>query len=80
MNQLLLRINFWESKQLEYWLTDNYSDCTIRCMYDDSFMPPEQEDLYAIEGTIVPELECLIKLKYGDKVKSGVRFGNIENI
>ena len=73
MSQILIDLNFWESKQLEYWLKDNYPDCQIRSLYD-KFTPPEEEDHYAIEGTIIPELEYILKLKYGEKIKGNVRF------
>jgi hypothetical protein len=43
-------------------------------------MPPDKEDLYAIEGNICTELECLIKLKYGNKIRKETKLGNIENI
>lgn len=79
MPQLLINLNFWESKQLEYWLTDNYKDCRIRSMYD-NFTAPEDEDLYAVEGEVTKELEYLLRLKYGNKIKGGLRFGNTENI
>lgn len=75
MSQLLVNLNFWESKQLEYWLTDNYPEVKIRSLYD-KFTAPEEPDLYAVEGPIVKELEYLLRLKYGDKIKGGIRFGN----
>lgn len=74
MSQLLVNLNFWESKQLEYWLTDNYPDCTIRSLYD-NFTAPEQDEVYAIEGALDDNMVCYLKLKYGEKIKSGVRFG-----
>ncbi len=73
MSQLLINLNFWESKQLEYWLTDNFPSCTVRSLYD-KWTGPEEEDRYAIEGNITQELECLLKLKYGDKIIGTVRF------
>lgn len=68
MTQLLINLNFWEYKQLEYWLKDNYSNATIRNIYD-KFMPPEEEELYAIEGKLDKELAYMLKLKYGEKIK-----------
>jgi hypothetical protein len=76
MSQILLTLNFWESKQLEYWLTDNYPDVKIRVLYD-TWSPPESEEWYALEGPIDTEFECLLRLKYGDKIRSGIRFGNV---
>jgi hypothetical protein len=78
MQQILLYLNFWESKQLEYWLTDNYPDCKLRSLYD-KFTEPEAPDMYALEGNINEELGCLLKLKYGDKVRGGIRFGHTQN-
>lgn len=66
--QILVYLNFWESKQLEYWLKDNYPDLSIRSLYD-KFSTPEESDWYAIEGNIDVDTECLIRLKYGDKIK-----------
>jgi hypothetical protein len=76
-SQQLIYLNFWEYKQLEYWLKDNFPECTIRSLYD-KFTDPEEEDWYAIEGDISLDMECLLKLKYGDKLKSsnaGLRHG-----
>jgi asparagine synthetase A len=75
--QQLIFLNFWESKQLEYWLNDNYPDCRIRSLYD-NWSSPEEEEWYAIEGNIDVDLECLLKLKYGNKLKvsnAGIRYG-----
>ena len=75
--QQLISLNFWESKQLEYWLADNFSDCRIRCLYD-HWSDPEQEEWYAIEGNITLDMELLLKLKYGNKLKgsnAGIRHG-----
>lgn len=66
-NQMLVTLNFWEAKQLEYWLKDNYSELSLRPLYD-KYTPPEEEDWYAIEGDISVDVECLIKLKYGNKI------------
>lgn len=74
MSQLILVLNFWESKQLEYWLTDNYPDCKIRSLYD-KYTEPEEEDWYALEGNIKEDLACYLKLKYGEKVRGGIRGG-----
>jgi hypothetical protein len=68
ISQILVFLNFWQYKQLEYWLTDHYSDCTIRELYD-HWSKPEDKDWYAIEGAVTAELEMLIKLRYGDDVK-----------
>lgn len=78
MIQLLASLNFWESKQLEYWLTDNYSDCKIRCLYD-TWSEPEKEELYVIEGHVTKELEYLLKLKYGSKIKGGAKVEHIQS-
>lgn len=65
----LISLNFWESKQLEYWLADNFPDCRVRSLYD-TWSNPDQEDWYVIEGNIDVDLECLLKLKYGSKLKN----------
>jgi len=75
--QQLIALNFWEYKQLEYWLADNFPECTIRSVYD-TWSNPDQEDWYAVEGNITVDMECLLKLKYGNKLKSsnaGIRYG-----
>jgi hypothetical protein len=76
-SQQLIYLTFWEYKQLEYWLTDNFPDCRIRSLYD-TWSGPGETELYAIEGDITVDMECLIKLKYGNKLKSsnaGIRHG-----
>ena len=73
-NQQLISLNFWESKQLEYWLSDNFPNCQLRSLYD-KWLGPEEQDWYAIEGEITVDLECLLKLKYGNKLK-GSNVGN----
>ena len=76
--QQLISLNFWESKQLEYWLTDNFPNCRVRCLYDTWSGHPDVVEWYAIEGDIPLDMECLLKLKYGDKLKSsnaGIRHG-----
>lgn len=76
-SQQLITLNFWECKQLEYWLKDNFPECSIRSIYD-KFTSPEEEDWYAIEGDISVDMELLLKLKYGDKLKgsnAGIRYG-----
>ena len=78
MSQLIINLNFWESKQLEYWLTDNYPDCKIRNLYD-KFTGPDEPDWYAVEGNLEDELVCYLKLRYGEQVRGGVRFGNIKS-
>jgi hypothetical protein len=75
--QQLIFLNFWERKQLEYWIKDNYPDCYIRSLYD-TWVEPEDEEWYAIEGNITLDMECLLKLKYGNKLKNsnaGIRYG-----
>jgi hypothetical protein len=76
MAQVIINLNFWESKQLEYWLTDNYPECKLRCLYD-KFTEPEERDFHALEGNIDNDLFCYLKLRYGDQVRGEVRFGNI---
>ena len=76
-HQQLICLNFWEYKQLEYWLEDNYPDCRIRSLYD-TWTQPDESEWYAIEGDITLDMECLLKLKYGSKLKSsnaGIRHG-----
>jgi hypothetical protein len=76
-SQQLISLNFWECKQLEYWLADNFPECTIRSLYD-KWTGPEEEDWYAIEGEITLDMELLLKLKYGNKLKgsnAGIRHG-----
>lgn len=75
--QQLIFLNFWERKQLEYWLIDNFPDCQIRSLYD-TWSTPEEAEWYAIEGDISLDMECLLKLKYGNKLKAsnaGIRHG-----
>jgi hypothetical protein len=75
--QQLISLNFWEYKQLEYWLADNFPECTIRSLYD-TWSNPDQEEWYAVEGNITVDMECLLKLKYGNRLKSsnaGIRYG-----
>ena len=62
-------MNFWESKQLEYWLADNCSTAQVRSLYD-KFTPPEEEDLYAIEGKLDKESVYMLKLRYGEKIRN----------
>lgn len=68
MNQLIINLNFWEYKQLEYWLKDNCPNSTIRSLYD-KFIPPEEPDYYAIEGTLDKEIIYMLKLRYGNKIR-----------
>jgi len=75
--QQLISLNCWERKQLEYWLVDNFPECTIRSLYD-KWSSPEEEECYAIEGDITLDMECLLKLKYGNRLKdsnAGIRYG-----
>jgi len=77
VSQIKVFLNFWEYKQLEYWLADNFPECNVRTLYD-TWSNPEDQDWYAIEGNIDVDTECLIKLKYGNKVKisnAGMRHG-----
>ena len=60
-------MNFLESKELEYWLTDNFPDFTIREMYD-KWSEPLTPELYAVEGSTDRQLEYFLKLKYGNKI------------
>jgi hypothetical protein len=76
-SQQLIFLNFWECKQLEYWLEDNFPDCRIRSLYD-TWASPEESEWYAIEGNITLDMELLLKLKYGNKLKgsnAGIRHG-----
>ena len=75
--QQLIFLNFWECKQLEYWIEDNFPDCRIRTLYD-TWTAPEESEWYAIEGNITLDMELLLKLKYGNKLKgsnAGIRHG-----
>jgi len=77
VSQIKVFLNFWEYKQLEYWLADNFPECTVRTLYD-TWSNPEDQDWYAVEGNIDVDTECLIKLKYGNKVtisNAGMRHG-----
>jgi hypothetical protein len=77
MKQQLIFLNFWECKQLEYWIEDNFPDCRIRNLYD-TWTAPEESEWYAIEGNITVDMECLLKLKYGNKLKvsnTGIKYG-----
>jgi len=76
-SQLRLFLNFWEFKQLEYWLGDNFPNCQVRSLYD-TWTKPEEHEWYAIEGEIDIDLECLLKLKYSDRLKNsnaGIKHG-----
>jgi hypothetical protein len=64
-NHLLLSLNFWEAKQLEYWLKDNYPNCHIKVVNNDLYTPPEHHEYYKIEGEVDVDLACMIQLKYG---------------
>lgn len=77
VSQIKVLLTFWEAKQLEYWLKDNYESLSIRQLYD-TWTKPDEEEWYAIEGDIDIDTECLIKLKYGNKIKTsnaGIRHG-----
>ena len=41
-SQMTLQLNFWQAKQLEYWLKDNYPDCTISVIDKNSYTPPQE--------------------------------------
>jgi hypothetical protein len=76
-HQQLIFLNFWESKQLQYWLEDNYPGCRIRSLYD-TWTEPDEREWYAVEGDITLDLECLLKLKYSDRMKdsnAGLKHG-----
>lgn len=64
-NHLLLSLNFWEAKQLEYWLKDNYPNCSIKVVNNDIYTPPEDQEYYRIEGEVNVDLACMLQLKYG---------------
>ena len=64
-NHLLLSLNFWEAKQLEYWLKDNYPNCSIKVVNTDIYTPPEDQEYYRIEGEVGVDLACMLQLKYG---------------
>lgn len=68
-NQILISLNFWEYKQLEYWLKDNCPKATVRSLYDNCTLP-EEPDHYAIEGTLDNETACMLKLRYGEKIRN----------
>lgn len=77
VNQIRMLLTFWEAKQLEYWLKDNYEDLTIRTLYD-TWTMPDEEEWYVVEGNIDIDTECLLQLKYGDRIKTsnaGIRHG-----
>lgn len=73
---MTLQLNFWQAKQLEYWLKDNYPDCQISPLNYDLYVPPEELDWYKVEGPIDVDLSCLIQLKYG-KAKEDLINGKI---
>ena len=71
-NHLLLSLNFWEAKQLEYWLKDNYPNCNIKVVNNDLYTPPEHHEYYRVEGEVDVDLACMLQLKYGlGKLKHG---------
>lgn len=65
MSHLTIKLNFWQAKQLEYWLKDNYPECTISPINLDCWLPPEEPEWYRIDGKVDVDLSCLIQLKYG---------------
>lgn len=69
MSEILLYINFWQAKQLEYWLKDNYPDCNIRVVDINSYRPPDEKELYKVTGNVDIDLACILKLKYGQDIK-----------
>ena len=64
-NHIVLSLNFWEAKQLEYWLKDNYPNCSITAVNKDSYCPPEDREHYKVTGDINVDMACIIQLKYG---------------
>jgi hypothetical protein len=73
---MLIQINFWQAKQLEYWLKDNYPECTVSAIDYDRHVPPEELDWYRVDGPIDVDLSCMIQLKYG-KAKEETTNGKI---
>lgn len=69
MSEVLLKINFWQAKQLEYWLKDNYPGCNIFVVNNDGYCAPEDKEYYKILGDIDIDLACMLQLKYGKDVK-----------
>jgi hypothetical protein len=76
MSQMILQLNFWQAKQLEYWLKDNYPNCSISAVNTYNWVPPEEPEPYRVEGPIDLDLSCLIQLKYG-KAKEESTHGKI---
>jgi hypothetical protein len=76
MSQLTLQLNFWQAKQLEYWLKDNYPNCSISVVDVNGWVPPEEPETYRIDGPIDIDLSCIIQLKYG-KAKQEIHNGKI---
>jgi asparagine synthetase A len=77
VNQIRVLLTFWEAKQLEYWLKDNDERLVVRPLYD-TWTAPDESEWYAIEGEISVDMECLLQLKYGDRIKAsnaGIRYG-----
>lgn len=74
MSEVLLNLNFWQAKQLEYWLKDNYPTCTISVVNNDGYCPPEDKEFYRVSGDVDVDLACILQLKYGkdlEKVYDG---------
>lgn len=72
MSRLVLSLNFWEAKQLEYWLKDNYPKCKISAISKDVYTPPEEQEYYSVDGEVTVDLACMLQLKYGlGKVEHG---------
>lgn len=63
---VLIKLNFWEAKQLEYWLKDNYPSCGITVVNGEGYCPPDIKEYYAVTGEVGVDLACILKLKYGD--------------
>lgn len=70
MLTIRLQLNFWEAKQLEYWLADNYPECTIKILDPYSYRPADAVEQYIITGKIDVDLACLLQLKYGTNVST----------
>jgi len=76
MSRMILQLNFWQAKQLEYWLKDNYPNCSISAVNSYNWVPPEEPEPYRIDGPIDVDLSCMIQLKYG-KAKEETLNGKI---
>jgi len=75
MSNIFLNLNFWQAKQLEYWLKDNYPNCNIAAVDINGYYPPESKEFYRISGDIDIDLACILKLKYGKDVEEHINNG-----